>query len=234
MSSKSYLAEFISIQKEVSGTIDLFGKKSSKAAQSFQRWGSEEKDDIKSLTDNLYGIFVKIEGAFEHHYKHGIERSVNSFYEIIDEVEYINKLSKKKDKTGKKLNKISNMGNKGLYKANDKLRNEYDEKTQSIEAKKRKILKKALITQFDALKDTINRLNICCVYGKAIINNLPEEYDDEKCNKYVKKNEKFMKKVYEDLSNCGDKSQVKWVVVQMLVVTTTMIIMKEIIHKVPL
>jgi len=67
-------------------------------------------------------------------------------------------LSKRKEKTGKKLNKISNISNVGLYKTNDKLRNEYDEKKSSIENKKREVLKKALLIQFEALKDTINRL----------------------------------------------------------------------------
>jgi len=102
-SKRDHLTEFINNQRELSATIDLFGKKTCKAAQSIQRWGSGESDDIKSLTENLYGIFVKIEDAFEHHYKHGVDRGANAFYEIIDEVESMKNLSKRKEKNWKKI-----------------------------------------------------------------------------------------------------------------------------------
>jgi hypothetical protein len=74
MSRKKYLTEYITLQDELSGTIEVFGRKTGKAAQAIQRWGEGENEDVKALTSNLYEIFSKVEDAFVLCYK---QRRIN-------------------------------------------------------------------------------------------------------------------------------------------------------------
>jgi len=98
MSRRDYLSEYITLQGELAGSIDLFGKKTCKAAQAIQRWGNSEKEDVKSLTSNVYEIFAKIEDAFCICYKHGIERSAGYFMKLPKKLIQLIEFQKEKKK----------------------------------------------------------------------------------------------------------------------------------------